>query len=320
MHVISQPVVPIIRQLVGACVFAVLICVPEISAQQLRTYPAFTMTVRTTAYDAGGQAISSSIATRYDSASGDWRFVRDVAGYEMATLYRRGRGVYYADSRTQVTLKISAHAPGCPIRSAEQLRGDPKFIRTENILGFEAYFLSQRFPNSDFVMETSFVPELGGGIPFKRVYTYDDGRRIVEEPLALVMGEPQAADLSGPEYQVIEQLPVFDKELGARIISQPAPVFPADADTGGFGNTVFVSVIIDEDGRVLNATANTSITFLDDPATAAAYQATFKPATCNGRPVKSTGLLRYKFVSPQLAKSQRAVGHSKPTQIRNRER
>ena len=302
MHVFSQPVVQFIRHFVGACVFALLICAPEINAQQLLTYPAFTMTVQTTAYDAGGQAISSSIATRYDAPSGDWRYVRNVAGYEIATLYRRGRGVYYADSRTQLTLKISAHAPGCPLRSAEQLRGDPKFIRTENILGFEAYFLRQRFPAGDFVMETSFVPELGGGTPFKRVYTYDDGRRIVEEPIALVMGEPQAADLSGPDFQVIEQLPVFDKELEARVILQPAPVFPADADTGGFGKSVFVSVIIDEDGRVLNATSNSSIAFLDDPAIAAAYQATFKPATCNGRPVKATGILRYKFVSSQLAK------------------
>src|SRR6185503_6184060 len=296
MHAFSQPVIQLLRKLLGACVFAALICVPEISAQSLQTYPAFTMTVRTTAYDAGGQVVSSSFATRYDSASGDWRYVRNVAGYEIATLYRRGRGVYYADSRTQLTLKISAHAAGCPLRSAEQLRGDPNFIRSENILGFEAYFLRQRFPRSDFVMETSFVPELGGGIPFKRIYTYDDGRRIVEEPMALVMGEPQAADLSGPEYRVIEQLPVFDKELEAKIISQPAPVFPADADTAGFGNTVFVSVIVDEDGHVLNATSNSSITFLDDPAIAAAYQATFKPATCNGRPVKATGILRYKFV------------------------
>lgn len=303
MQVFSQPVVRLIRNLLGVCVFAVLICVPEIGAQQLRAYPAFTMTVRTTAYDAGGQAISSTLATRFDSGSGDWRYVRNVAGYEIATLYRRGRGVYYANSRTQLTLKMSAHAPGCPLRSAEQLLGDPKFIRTENILGFEAYFLRQRFPRSDFVMETSFVPELGGGIPFKRVYTYDDGRRIVEEPMALVMGEPQAADLSGPDFQVIEQLPVFDKALAARVISQPAPVFPADANTGGFSKTVFVSVIIDEDGRVLNATANTPIAFLDDPAIAAAYQATFKPATCNGKPVKATGILRYKFVSPQLAKN-----------------
>ena len=277
MRVFSQTPIRLSRNSVGACVFAVLICVSEIGAQQLRSYPAFTMTVRTTAYDAGGQAISSTLATRFDSASGDWRYVKTVAGYEIATLYRRGRGVYYADSRTQLTLKMSAHAPGCPMRSAEQLRGDPTFIRSENILGFDAYFLRQRFPRSDFVMETSFVPELGGGIPFRRIYTYDDGRRIVEEPMALIMGEPQAADLSGPEYQVIEQLPVFDKELAARVISQPAPVFPADADTGGFGNTVFVSVIIDEDGRVLNATSNSSIAFLDDPAIAAAYQATFKP-------------------------------------------
>jgi TonB family protein len=281
----------------------VLICVPEISAQEQRTYPAFTMTVRTTAYDASGHAISSSIATRYDSGNGDWRYVRNVAGYEIATLYRRGRGVYYADSRTQLTLKMSAQAPGCPLRNAEQLRGDPKFIRTENILGFDAYFLRERFSRGDLVMETSFVPELGGGIPFKRVYTYDDGRRIVEEPVALVMGEPRAADLSGPDYRVIDQLPVFDKELESKTLSQPAPVFPADADTAGFGNTVFVSVIIDEDGRVLNATANSSITFLDDPAIAAAYQATFKPPTCNGRPVKATGILRYKFVSPHLAKN-----------------
>jgi len=303
MHAFSQPVIQLLRNVLGACVFAALICVPEISAQSLQTYPAFTMTLRTTAYDAGGQVVSSSIATRYESASGDWRYVRSVAGYEIATLYHRGRGVYYADSRTQLTLKMSAQAAGCPLRSAEQLRGDPNFIRSENILGFEAYFLRQRFPRSDFVMETSFVPELGGGIPFKRIYTYDDGRRIVEEPTALVMGEPQAADLHGPEYRVIEQLPVFDKELEAKIISQPAPVFPADADTAGFGTTVFVSVIVDEDGHVLNATSNSSITFLDDPAIAAAYQATFKPATCNGRPVKATGILRYKFFSPRLAKN-----------------
>lgn len=303
MHVFSQSVVQFVRQLVGACVFALLICVPEINAQLLPTYAAFTMTVQTKAYDAEGRVISSSLATRYDSGSGDWRYVRNVAGYEIATLYRRGRGVYYADSRTQLTLKIAAQAPGCPLRSAEQLRGDPKFIRTENILGLDAYFLRQRFPHSDFVMETSFVPELGGGIPFKRVYTYDDGRRIVEEPMALVIGEPQAVDLSGPEYQVIEQLPVFDKELAAKIISQPAPVFPLDADTGGFSHSVFVSVIIDEDGRVLNAISNTSIAFLADPAIAAAYQATFKPATCTGRSVKASGILRYKFVSPRLAKN-----------------
>lgn len=303
MRSFSQTPFQIIRNFVGVCVFVTLICVAQTSAQPGPVYSAFTLTVQTTAYDASGEAISNSVATRYDSASGDWRYVRNVGGYEMATQYHHGRGVYNEDSRTQLILKSTDQAPGCPLRSAQQLRKDPKFVRVETVLGFEAYFLSQRFPGSDYVMETSFVPALGGGTPFKRIYTFDDGRRIVEEPLAVVMGEPSAVNLAGPGYAVIEQLPVSDKELEAKAISQPAAIFPPDADTAGFGTTVFVSVVIDENGRVLTASANTSITFMDDPAVAAAYQATFKPATCNGKPVKSIRLLRYKFVSPQLAKN-----------------
>lgn len=302
MRTLSQTSVHLFRN-TFICVFFTLFCLTEISAQQKQAYPAFTLTIQTTAYDASGQAISSSDATRYQSASGDWRYVRSVAGYEMATIYRRGRGVYNADSRTQLILKSSEHAPGCALRSAEQLRKDPKFTRTQFVLGFEAYFLSQRFPGTDVLIETSFVPELGGGTPFKRVYTFDDGRRIVEEPIAVIMGEPSTTDLHGPDYPVIEQLPVFDKELKDKAISQPAPAFPADADTAGFGSTVFVSVVVDENGRVLTASANSSITFMDEPAVAAAYQATFKPGSCNGRPVKSSGVLRYSFVSPHLAKN-----------------
>ena len=152
-------------------------------------------------------------------------------------------------------------------------------------------------------METSFVPKLGGGTPFKRIYTYDDGRKIIEEPIGVVLGEPSATDLKGPDYPVIEQLPAFDKELTARAITQSDPIFPSDADTGGFGNTVFVSVVIDENGRVLTANSNTPITFLAEPAVAASYQATFKPFLCNGKAVVARGLLRYKYLSPQLAKN-----------------
>ena len=301
MLVPSLKKVHISRHLVGVCAFLIL-CSTGVGAQQTSVYPPFTMTIRTTAYDARGEAISESTATRYDSATGDWRYVWNNAGYETSTLRRRGRGIYKSDARTQLTLKISAHAPGCPRRTAEQLRNDKNFVRTERVLGFEAYFLSQRFPGLDYLMETSFVPELGGGKPFKRVYTYDDGRKIIEEPTSVKLGEPAENDLRGPDYPVIEELPVFDKELKSKVLSQPDPIFPPERDTGGFGDTVYISVVIDETGRVLTADANTPITFLRDPAIAAAYLASFSPAICNGRPVKGTGLLRYKFVSPQLAK------------------
>lgn len=304
MHATSSRWISVIRNFVGVCAFLVVYAYASgVGAQEARVYPAFSMTIQTTAYDARGEAISTSTATRYDSANGDWRYVRSVNGFEMATLYRRGRGVFNSDSRTQLILKQTAHAPGCPLRTAEQLRSDPKFVRTEFILGFEAYFLRERLPGIDYVMETSFVPELGGGTPFKRIYTFDDGRKIVEQPIGVVLGEPSVADLEGPDYPVIEQLPAFDKELRARAISQPDPVFPPDADTGGFGDTVFISVVIDENGRVLTANSNTPITFLADPAIAASYQATFKPFLCNGKAVMARGYIRYKFMSPQLAKN-----------------
>jgi hypothetical protein len=277
-------------------------CVAWANAQATAPSQAFTMTIQTTVYDARDQVVATSTATRYESASGDWRYVHNVGGFEMATLYRRGRGVYSSDSRTQLIFKETSHAPGCPTRTAEQLRKDPKFVRTEFILGFEAYFLRERLPNSNVVMETSFVPELGGGTPFKSIYTYDDGRKIIEQPTSVVVGEPIVADLHGPDYAVIEDIPVFDKELKDKIISQPKPVFPTEADSGGFGNTVFISVVVDENGRVLTAVANTPITFLAEPAVAAAYQATFKPFLCNGKPVLARGLLPYKYASAHLAK------------------
>lgn len=228
MQISSQILFQIVHRFVGVCAFVTLIGVPQIAAQRSQTYPAFTMTIQTTAYDAREQAIATSTATRYDSDNGDWRYVTNVGGFEMATLYRRGRGVYNSDSRTQLILKVTDHAPGCPLRSAEQLRSDPKFVRTEIILGFEAYFLRQRFPGMDYVMETSFVPELGGGIPFKRIYSFDDGRKLVEQPIDVIMGEPALADVRGPDYPAIEQLPTFDKELNSKAISQPDPIFPPE--------------------------------------------------------------------------------------------
>ena len=47
------------------------------------------------------------------------------------------------------------------------------------VLGLKAYVLSQRLSAGGLV-ETYFVPELGGGTPFKRIYTFDDGRKITE--------------------------------------------------------------------------------------------------------------------------------------------
>src|SRR4030081_3913143 len=101
-----------IRKATVTCsVILILLDLASTRAQQ--TYPAFTMVVETTYYDAKGQMLSLSTSTRYDSGTGDWRFIGEVAGYESGTIYRRGVGVYRSESRTQQLIKISEHAPGC---------------------------------------------------------------------------------------------------------------------------------------------------------------------------------------------------------------
>lgn len=262
-------------------------------------YPPFTTVATRTDYDAKGEVLSIREWTTFHSANGDFRSVGNSSGgYEMATLYLRGHGVFTANSRTAVLIKNSDHAPGCPIRTAEQLCADPHFNRTETVLGFKAYVIRERLPVG-YVMETFFVPELGGGTPIKRVSAFDDGRKIVDEPISITLGEPATADISGPNYRLINQPPVFNKELDKAIISKPNPVYPSAARSRRLSGTISVSVVVDENGRVLTATASPPIPFLTEAALEVSYEAWFNPTIVDGMPVVAQGIISYQFVLPR---------------------
>jgi TonB family protein len=263
-------------------------------AQQANSYPSYTLVTQTTYYDAKGQVQGSSTSTRYESASGDWRSVGVVGDYEVATIYRRGQGVYQSDARTNSVIKVSKHAPGCPIRTAEQLRQDPKFIRTEEILGYEAYVLGEKF-SIGMETETWFIPEFGGGTPFKRIYKFQDGRKIAEEPMSVKPAEPQREDITGPNYKSIEQEPFFNNNLSEQVLAKPEPIYPAEARARGISGTVLVGVIVDETGRVISASATTPLPPLHEAAIEAAYQALFSPTLVDGKPVVAKGYIRYGF-------------------------
>jgi TonB family protein len=276
-----------------------LLCV-EAMAQQPRTYPAFTVVIRSTEYNAKGEVLSVSTNTRYESSSGDWRSVGKSAGYEVASLYRRGRGVYMSNSRTLRLIKESGHAPGCPIRTAEELRGDPKFDRTEEVLGLTAYVWIDR-PNNDLQIEHYFVPELGGGTPFKQVTTYTNGPKFVSEPISVTLGEPDASNITGPDYIVIEQEPTFLNNLREQLLSKPDPDYPAEAVTRGVSGFVNVMVTVDQAGNVIVAGARpgSAPQILREAAVEAAYKATFKPIIRDGIPVVARGFIDYQFVLPK---------------------
>ena len=119
-------------QILVASLFLASLLHVDALGQRPRTYPPFTLVSRLTKYDSPqGEGVQVSTSTRYQSSNGDWRVVTQSGGYEFATLYRRGRGVYQSNSRTSRIIKQMDHAPGCPLRTGEELRNDPKFDRTE---------------------------------------------------------------------------------------------------------------------------------------------------------------------------------------------
>jgi TonB family protein len=279
-----------------ACAVVVIFSGPP-SAYAQQAHAAFTIVERTTYYDARGEVTLSSNSSRYYSASGDWRFVGTVGDYEFATVYRRGIGVYQSNSRSGRLFKVFGHAPGCGFITAEELLRDLEFKRTEIVLGLKAYVLSKRFAQLGYVMETYYVPELGR-IPFKRIYIFDNGQKWVTEPISVEFGEPAAADLYGPDYLVIEQIPIFNEQLDRQLVSKPDPVYPPAALARGISGTVSVSVIVDENGSVVSALANSLMPLLNEAATEAAYDALFLPTLKNGEPVIVSGRLVYKFTLP----------------------
>ena len=280
--------------------FVVSLFYVDAMGQQPRRYPPFTSVTRNTEYDATGKQIHISTSIRYESSTGDWRVVSRSGGDEHATVYRRGRGVYQSNSRTYRLIKQSDHAPGCPLRNAQQLRSDPKFKRTEEVLGLTAYVLIDDYPSRNLQIEHYYVPELGGGTPFKQVTTYKDGPKFVSEPLSVTMGEPAETDVTGPDYFVIEQLPIFLKNIGEQIISKPEPEYPYEALAQGLAGAVNVTVTIDETGRVIMASSLAGAPqSLRQAAVEAAYKASFKPALANEIPVVAKGIITYQFVLPK---------------------
>ncbi len=79
-------------------------------------------------------------------------------------------------------------------------------------------------------------------------------------------------------------------------ISKPAPIYPEIAKAQGISGTVTVQILIDEEGKVEDATADTGPQELREAAVIAARQVRFAAGTrLSGKPVKVCAVLTYKF-------------------------
>jgi protein TonB len=83
--------------------------------------------------------------------------------------------------------------------------------------------------------------------------------------------------------------------LNSRAVNKPVPAYPPIAIAARQEGTVTVEILIDEQGRVVNATAKEGPLMLREAARQAAMLARFTPTKLNGEPVKVSGVISYNF-------------------------
>lgn len=83
--------------------------------------------------------------------------------------------------------------------------------------------------------------------------------------------------------------------VNGKATSLPKPAYPASARAVGAKGSVSVQVLIDENGRVVSASAVSGHPLLKGPAVAAARRARFAPTKLSGQPVKVSGVITYVF-------------------------
>lgn len=83
--------------------------------------------------------------------------------------------------------------------------------------------------------------------------------------------------------------------LTGKAISKPAPVYPPIAKAAGVQGVVSVQVLIDEQGRVLDAKVTDGHPLLRQAAVQNAYKWKFTPTVLNGEPVKVMGVVMFNF-------------------------
>jgi periplasmic protein TonB len=124
------------------------------------------------------------------------------------------------------------------------------------------------------------------GIALKTSADGNNEKELVAPPVAKPQPAPEAKKVTNVSKGVINGLAVV----------LPKPAYPPMAKTGRIAGAVNVQVMIDEEGRVVSASAVSGHPLLRAAAVQAARQAKFTPTQLSNQPVKVTGVIIYNFV------------------------
>ena len=89
--------------------------------------------------------------------------------------------------------------------------------------------------------------------------------------------------------------PISGGVLNGSATYLPPPQYPETAKRMRTAGVVTVEVVIDENGKVISASAANGPSTLREPAIQAALRARFSPTKLSGQPVKVSGTISYKF-------------------------
>nr|MDQ3744478.1 energy transducer TonB [Acidobacteriota bacterium] len=81
--------------------------------------------------------------------------------------------------------------------------------------------------------------------------------------------------------------------LNGKAIYKPQPAYPPDARAARAAGTVTVQILVDEDGKVVEAHAVSGHPLLRNAAETAARNSRFSPTRLQGQPVKVSGVITY---------------------------
>ena len=93
-----------------------------------------------------------------------------------------------------------------------------------------------------------------------------------------------------------DRKPIIGGVLNGKALVLPKPPYPDEARAVMAKGIVVVHVVIDEQGKVIQACAIKGDPMLTRVSESAAYQSIFSPTKLMGQPVKVTGVITYNFV------------------------
>jgi TonB family protein len=154
----------------------------------------------------------------------------------------------------------------------------------------------------NLLREKAKLAEMEGNQELRAEYTrqgdeaLETQARVAREARRRQSGDEQAAPGQDASPAAGRGTLVTGGVLNGKVIYKPQPYYPQDAKAARAQGTVTVRILVDEEGRVVEAKAVSGHPLLREAAEAAARNSRFAPTRLQGQPVKVSGVITYSFV------------------------